>query len=188
MIGESAYQFLRDLRATCVDRSIDQPGVIPVASCTLSEPELDAIGSAAFDGHITSSVYFDTLQTPENQRFVRAYRARFPDGAAVSADAEATYLAIRFLALAVAAAGTTEVGAVKRAVAGKTIRAPQGDVRIDPDTMHAALTPRIACSNPEGRFTVLREAVGPVPADPYLIRNSSRFGVVPIRPVLRVAS
>ena len=73
-------------------------------------------------------------------------------------------------------------------MAGQTIRAPQGDVRIDPDTMHAALTPRIACSNAEGRFTVLREAVGPVPADPYLIRNSSRFGVVPIRPVLRVAS
>jgi hypothetical protein len=34
----------------------------------------------------------------------------------------------------------------------------------------------------------LREATGPVPADPYLIRNSSRFGAVAIRPVLRVAS
>jgi hypothetical protein len=54
--------------------------------------------------------------------------------------------------------------------------------------MHASLTPRIACSRLDGSFTVLREATRPVPADPYLIRNSSRFGAVAIRPVLRVAS
>jgi urea transport system substrate-binding protein len=188
LIGESSYQFLRDLRATCLRQGIDQPTAVPVASCTLSEPELDAIGPAAVDGHITSSVYFDSIKTPENDRFVAAYRARFPGGPAVSADAEATYLAVRLLARAVAEAGTTEVGAVKRAVARHPIAAPQGQVRIDGETLHAELTPRIACSNADGRFTILREAVRPVAADPYLIRNSSRFGAVAIRPVLRVAS
>jgi branched-chain amino acid transport system substrate-binding protein len=161
---------------------------IPVASCTLSEPELAAIGPEAVDGHITSSVYFSSLETPENDRFVQAYRARFPDGPVVSADAEATYLAVRLLAIAVAKAGSDEASAVKRAVALRPIMAPQGEVQIDPETMHASLTPRIARSNLDGRFTVLREAPRPVPADPYLIRNSSRFGAVAIRPVLRVAS
>lgn len=188
LIGESSYQFLRDLRAACLSRGIDQAGEIPVASCTLSEPELAAIGPAAADGHITSSVYFASLDTPENDRFVAAYRARFPDGPVVSADAEATYLAVRLLALAVAEAGTIEASAVKRSVARRSIMAPQGEVRIDPETMHASLTPRIARSNSDGGFTVLREARSPVPADPYLIRNSSRFGDVAIRPVLRVAS
>jgi ABC-type branched-subunit amino acid transport system substrate-binding protein len=188
LIGESSYQFLRDLRVACRSRGIDQPRLIPVASCTLSEPELDAIGPEAVDGHITSSVYFDSLDTPENARFTAAYRRRFPDGPAVSADAEATYLAVRFLAHAVAAAASSDIYAVKRAVAKLTITAPQGEVRIDPDTMHAALTPRIACSNTDGRFTVLREAIRPVPADPYLIRTSPRFGAAEIRPVLRVAS
>ena len=188
LIGESSYQFLRDLRAACLSRGIDQAGEIPVASCTLSEPELAAIGPAAADGHITSSVYFASLDTPENDRFVAAYRARFPDGPVASADAEATYLAVRLLALAVAEAGTIEASAVKRSVARQSIMAPQGEVRIDPETMHASLTPRIARSNSDGGFTVLREARLPVPADPYLIRNSSRFGDVAIRPVLRVAS
>jgi ABC-type branched-subunit amino acid transport system substrate-binding protein len=188
LIGESSYQFLRDLRAACLSRGIDQAGEIPVASCTLSEPELAAIGPAAADGHITSSVYFASLDTPENDRFVAAYRARFPDGPVASADAEATYLAVRLLALAVAEAGTIEASAVKRSVARRSIMAPQGEVRIDPETMHASLTPRIARSNSDGGFTVLREARLPVPADPYLIRNSSRFGDVAIRPVLRVAS
>jgi ABC-type branched-subunit amino acid transport system substrate-binding protein len=188
LIGESSYQFLRDLRAACRSRGIDQAREIPVASCTLSEPELAAIGPAAVDGHITSSVYFSSLDTPENDRFVKAYRARFPDGPVVSADAEATYLAVRLLARAVTEAGADEACAVKRAVALRPILAPQGEVRIDAETMHAWLTPRIACSRPDGSFTVLREATRPVPADPYLIRNSSRFGAVAIRPVLRVAS
>jgi ABC-type branched-subunit amino acid transport system substrate-binding protein len=188
LIGESSYQFLRDLRAACARRGIDQAREIPVASCTLSEPELAAIGPAAVDGHITSSVYFSSLDTPENERFVKAYQARFPEGPVVSADAEATYLAVRLLARAVTEAGTDEACAVKRAVALRPITAPQGEVRIDPETMHASLTPRIACSTLDGGFTVLREATRPVPADPYLIRNSSRFGAVAIRPVLRVAS
>ncbi len=188
LIGESSYQFLRDLRAASHSRGIDQAREIPVASCTLSEPELEAIGAAAVDGHITSSVYFSSLDTPENDRFVKAYRARFPDGPVVSADAEATYLAVRLFARAVAEAGTDEASAVKVAVARRSIAAPQGEVRIDPKTMHASLTPRIARSNLEGGFTILREAVRPAAADPYLIRNSSRFGAVAIRPVLRVAS
>ena len=117
LIGESSYQFLRDLRAACRIRGIDQAREIPVASCTLSEPELAAIGPEAVDGHITSSVYFSSLDTPENDRFVQAYHARFPDGPVVSADAEATYLAVRLLARAVTEAGSDEACAVKRAVA-----------------------------------------------------------------------
>ena len=188
LIGESSYKFLRDFRAACRSRGIDQAREIPVASCTLSEPELEAIGPGAVDGHITSSVYFSSLDTPENDRFIKAYQARFPDGPVVSADAEATYLAVRLFALAVTEAGTDEACAVKRAVARRPIMAPQGEVRIDAETMHASLTPRIACSRLDGGFTVLREATRPVLADPYLIRNSSRFGAVAIRPVLRVAS
>jgi branched-chain amino acid transport system substrate-binding protein len=176
LIGESSYQFFRDLRAACAGRGLDQAREIPVASCTLSEPELAA------------SVYFSSLDTPENDRFVKAYRARFPDGPVVSADAEATYLAVRLLARAVAEASAVEAGAVRRTVALRPISAPQGEVQIDPETMHASLTPRIARSNLDAGFTILREATRPAAADPYLIRNSSRFGAVALRPVLRVAS
>ena len=188
LIGVSSCQFLRDLRAACARRGIAQPDVIPVASCTLSEPELEAIGPGARDGHIASSVYFASVDTPASAAFVAAYRDRFPDGPTVSADAEATYLAVRLLALALIEAGTTEAAAVKRAVCRQSISAPQGEVSIDADTMHASLTPRIARSNADGQFEILREASQPVRADPYLIQTSSRYGAVAIKPVLRVAS
>jgi ABC-type branched-subunit amino acid transport system substrate-binding protein len=188
LIGNSSYQFLRDLRAACAARGIDQPATIPVASCTLSEPELQAIGPTALDGHITTSVYFSSIDTSENARFIAAYEKRHPKGPVVSADAEATYLAVRLLGLALAEAGTTDIGAVKQAVARQSIKAPQGDVRIDFETMHAWLTPRIGRSTRDGRFEILTEAPRPVRPDPYLIRNSSHFGTVTIRPALRVAS
>lgn len=188
LIGVSSYRFLNEFRAACSAREIDQPQVIPVASCTLSEPELEAIGPSAVDGHITSSVYFSSLDTPENARFTAAYGARFPDGPAVSADAEATYIAVRLLAMALAETGSMDACAAKRAVARQSIAAPQGQVRIDPETMHASLTPRIARSNRVGGFDILMQAPRPVPADPYLIRNSSRFGAVASKPLLGVAS
>ncbi|WP_158808172.1 transporter substrate-binding domain-containing protein [Beijerinckia sp. L45] len=187
LIGISSYHFLRDFRAACEARGIDQPMMIPVASCTLSEPELQAIGPEAMDGHITSSVYFASIDTIENAHFTASYQARNPDGPAVSADAEASYIAVHLLGLAIAEAGTVQIDAVKRAVARQVIRAPQGEVRVDADTMHAALTPRIGRSRRDGQFEILMQAPAPVAADPYLIRTASRLGSV-VRPNLRVAS
>ena len=57
-------------------RGIDQAREIPVASCSLSEPELQAIGEDAVDGHLSSSVYFCSIESPSNFRFLDAYRAR----------------------------------------------------------------------------------------------------------------
>jgi branched-chain amino acid transport system substrate-binding protein len=189
LIGVSSYCFLRDFRAACLSQGIDQPTVIPVASCTLSESELEAIGVAAADGHITASVYFSSITAPENARFVSSYAASFPDGPVACADAEAAYIAVHLLALSLEEAqGRTDVEAVKRAVAQVRLQAPQGLVSVDPQTLHAALTPRIGRSRKDMRFDILAEAPGPVRPDPYLIWNSPRFWTVGSPPVLRVAS
>ena len=189
LIGESSYQFLRDLRAACRSRGIDQAREIPVASCTLVRTRTRGDRTRA---QSTATLRRASISPRSTRRRTtgssKPTRPSFQTALSSSADAEATYLAVRLLALAVTEAGTVEACSVKRAVALRSIMAPQGEVRIDAETMHASLTPRIACSTLDGGFTVLREATRPVPADPYLIRNSSRFGAVAIRPVLRVAS
>jgi ABC-type branched-subunit amino acid transport system substrate-binding protein len=187
LIGTSAYQFFRDFRAAGLARGIDQPRRIPVASCSLSEPELEAIGPDAVDGHISSSVYFSSIRSAENERFLAAYAARFPDGPATSADAEASYVAVKLLASALAAAGTDDVVAVKEAVCRQRLAAPQGEVWIDEQNLHAHLTPRIGRSNLAARFDIVREAVAPVQPDPYLVRSTPRFDVADAPPrLLRV--
>lgn len=189
LIGQSAYRFMADFRVACQARGIDQVKELPIASCTLSEPELAAIGPDAADGHITASVYFSTIRSEENARFVAAYNTRFPGGSAVCADAEAAYIAVKLLALALETAeDRTDVQSVKRAAAAVTLVAPQGTVSIDPATFHATLTPRIARSTATLEFEILAESPGPVAADPYLVWNSPRFWAASRRPELRVAS
>lgn len=186
LVGTSAYQFFRAFRTAALARGIDQPQTMPVASCSLSEPELDAIGPSAIDGHLSSSVYFSSLPTPESQRFVAGYAARFPDGPAVCADAEASYIAVKLLALSLAEARTTEAALVRQAVRNRHIVAPQGEIWVDPDTLHTWLTPRIGRSNRNGRFDLLLDAQQPVRPDPYLVWHSARFEVPDGRQHLRV--
>lgn len=189
LIGTSAYRFMADFRAACSACGIDQPNELPIASCTLSEPELAEIGPDAADGHITASVYFSSIRRLENARFVAQYRVRFPDGPVACADAEAAYVAVKILGRALEAAGPDADSAqVKRAAAAFTLEAPQGPVRIDPETWHAALTPRIGRSTKQMDFEILTEAPAPVAADPYLVWNSPRFWTAAPRPSLRVAS
>jgi ABC-type branched-subunit amino acid transport system substrate-binding protein len=186
LIGTSAYAFFRAFRAACRARGIDQAAEIPVASCTLSEPELAEIGLDAIDGHLTSSVYFSSLDSPENATFVHAYAKAFPDMPAACADAEASYIAVKLLAAALELAGDDDARSVRAAVANQRLAAPQGEVRIDPQTFHAWLTPRIGRSAINGQFDVLLEARSPVAPDPYLVQSSPRFAVAMRSPVLRV--
>ncbi len=172
LIGSSSYEFLRRLRRACADAGIDQPRQMPVASCTLSEPELHSIGPQAADGQITSSVYFSSLRTARNAEFVSAYRRAFPDGPAPCAEAEASYIAIHLLARALANADHAGAAAVRCAVTDIVFDAPQGRVWIDPDTLHACLTPHIGVSRADCEFDLLVQSPAPVKPDPYLVRWS----------------
>jgi branched-chain amino acid transport system substrate-binding protein len=167
LIGTSAYAFFRAFRAACRARGIDQAAEIPVASCTLSEPELPEIGPDAVDGHLSSSVYFSSLNSPENAAFIRAYTSSFPNGPVSSADAESSYIAVKLLAAALSQAGTD-------------------DARIDRQTFHAWLTPRIGRSAANGQFEVLLESREPIAPDPYLVQSSPRFASAMRSPLLKV--
>ncbi|WP_181703765.1 transporter substrate-binding domain-containing protein [Chthonobacter albigriseus] len=179
LIGNSAYQFLRALRLACAARGLDQPAVLPVASCSLSEPELEEIGPEAVDGHFSSSVYFATVESSANRRFLDAYAAAYPNGPTLSADAEASYVAVAILGRALEAAGTDAIEPVRAVVPQIALEAPQGPVRIDPATMHAYLTPRIGRSTRDGRFDVVMAASAPIAPDPYLVQSTPRFAVAP---------
>jgi len=177
LIGSSSYEFLRRLRRACAAIGLDQPGQMPVASCTLSEPELRAIGPDAAAGQISSSVYFSSLKTPRNAGFVAAYRRAFPDGPVACADAESSYIAVHLLADAIGRAGSADVAQVREAVTACEFDAPQGPVRIDPDTMHAYLTPHIGVSRADYEFDVLIEGSAPVKPDPYLVQWSRNMEI-----------
>lgn len=186
LIGSSSYAFYEQFRRACHAKGIDQSARYPIACCSLTEPDLTEIAEDCRDGHLSSSVYFASLSSPESRRFVAAYEAQFPDGPPPSVDVEAAYIATLFLAKALEKVGE-DVLAARGAVAGQKMQAPQGVVTIDPDTHHTFLTPRIGRSNRESQFDVLVEAVGPVPPDPYLVSLNPAVEVLE-QPALKVVS
>ena len=102
------------------------------------ETEMPALAERNLNGHMVAWNYLHALEAPENQAFVAEWRAFTGDAQAVTNDPmEASWIGFQLWAQSVAAAGTIEVGAVKRALAGRTIRAPSGfDVRLDAQTQH----------------------------------------------------
>jgi urea transport system substrate-binding protein len=165
LVGEASYRFYRDLHRALVRSGGPRP---PILSCSLCEPELRLIGPRASVGHVTSSVYFSSIDTPENRSFVRRYREMFGSSNLPSVDAEASYLCGLLLARAIRRAGSTDVQSVRTAVWRDELQAPQGLVKVDPENNHCYLTPRLARSRAGFSFEILDTAPAPVKPDPYL--------------------
>jgi urea transport system substrate-binding protein len=164
LVGESSYAFTRALHAACRRAGLS----IPMLSCSLCEPELKLIGSAASVGCITSSAYFQSIEEPENRAFVARWKARHGTDSHVSVDGQSTYVCVMLLARAIRRAGSTDVAAVRRAAANHRYDSPQGPIWVDPDNNHCFLTPRLARSMPGCQFRIFWEADAPERPDPYL--------------------
>ena len=187
LIGESAYSFFRCLRRKCLEAGVDQPRDLPVLSCSLAEFELPLMGEAC-DGHVSSSVYFSSIQTEANARFLTAWAAMYPGAGQTSADAEASYIAVHMLARAIRLAGSAEPEAVLQALGEVAFDAPQGLVRIDPENRHSFLWPRIGRSRADGTFEILHNSNRLVQPDPYLVWEPLALMPVAGEKMLRVVS
>jgi ABC-type branched-subunit amino acid transport system substrate-binding protein len=186
LIGVSAYEFFRAFRRAACARGIDQAAELPVASCSLAEPELVEIGRESCAGHLSSSVYFESIGSTRNRALVNAYRKRFPEAGPTSADVESSYLAVHFLARAIRSARSADMLVARTALEQIEIDAPQGRVSINGTNRHCYLTPRIGISNTEAGFDIIYEAPCPVAPDPYLVWQNANRHMAAERPSLRL--
>jgi len=166
LVGGTSYAFFRAWEQARRLHGLS----IPILSCSLSEPELKLIGAEASVGHVTSSVYFDTVDREENRSFVKRYRRRFGASRSPFSDAEASYVSVMLLGRAIRRAGRTSIAAVLDAAYHDRFEAPHGAVWLDPKNNHCYLTPRLATSRADFHFDVFWQAEAPVRPDPYLAR------------------
>ncbi|NRG16240.1 transporter substrate-binding domain-containing protein [Rhizobiales bacterium] len=175
-IGTSSYAFMEKFQSARRQFEGLEAGEIPICSCTLSEPELKKLSPAAVSGHIASSVYFQSMKREENDRFVAAYKKRFGAQSVTSADAEASYNAVKLLALAIQRSQSQNIDDVKQALYSIEFEAPQGLVKVDQDNNHCYLTPSLGISNKDGQFDIIWSSSKFVKPDPYLVNfNSQEF-------------
>ncbi len=139
-------------------------------SFSIAEEEVAAIGSNILKGHLVAWNYYQTVETPENEKFVAAYKAAYGAERVTSDPAEAAYDAVYLWKVAVEKAGSFEVDDVLGAVRSGEISfvAPEGTVTIDGTNQHIAKPVRIGEVREDGLIYEISSTDSAVSPDPYL--------------------
>lgn len=157
--GAALAEFLRAYAEARLD-----PQEIPILSPTMTELDLAAAGPAVAAGHVSCQPYFAGWRTLGNDRFLAALRRRLGPDARPTAQAEALWGLLHLFAAAVAFVG--DVGLhpilVREAARGRDVLLPQGRVRLESDTLHPSLWPKLGVATPEGGFKVIARSDRPV--------------------------
>ncbi|MDY7013215.1 MAG: transporter substrate-binding protein, partial [Cyanobacteriota bacterium] len=103
---------------------------IPIMAVSIAEGELQRMENPPA-GHYAAWSYFQSINTPKNQAFVRAFQRRYGRGRVTSDPIEAAYTQVYLWQQAVTRARALEVDAVRRAARGQDFEAPGGWVRVE---------------------------------------------------------
>jgi urea transport system substrate-binding protein len=164
VVGDSVVALHRQYRAAGLD-----PQKMPMASLTTSENEVAAMGGEAAAGHFTSAPYFMVHQSPENEKFVSAYKRRWGDDKVTHFVSEPSYFQVYLFKQAVEQLAGSEIDppTIREAVKGQEMIAPQGRIRIEPENLHTFLWPKIAMARTDGQFEVLESFPEWIAPQPY---------------------
>ncbi|MEG4108773.1 urea ABC transporter substrate-binding protein [Microcoleus sp. S13_C5] len=161
--GDSNVAFFQKLREVGL-----KPDDLPVMSVSVAEEEVRAIGPSNIAGHLVVWNYFQTVDTPENRKFVKAYKARYGENRVTDDPIEAAYLGVYLWKQAVEKAGSTNVVKVRAAAKNIEFAAPSGKVKIDAQTQHIWKTVRIGKVRVDGQIEEIWNSGAPVQPDPFL--------------------
>jgi len=161
--GDSNVAFFKQLKDAGVTAKD-----IPTVSVSVAEVEAKGIGPENMLGHLVAWNYFQSTDTPENKKFVGAFKAKYGQNKVTDDPMEAGYFGVYLWAAAVTKAGTTDINKVREAAKGISFKAPGGTVTIHDKNQHVAKTVRIGEILPDGQVKEVWNSGEPVIPDPYL--------------------
>ena len=163
--GDSNVAFFKQLKGAGLG-----PDKYPVMSVSIAEEEVKAIGTDFLLGQYAAWNYFQTVETPANEKFVEAFKAKYGAERVTNDPMEAGYISVNIWKQAVEKAGTegtpTDLEAVREAAYGQKFDAPEGPVTMTP-AHHISKTVRIGEVRDDGLFEVVYETDGPVDPVPW---------------------
>ncbi|OAS15330.1 urea ABC transporter substrate-binding protein [Paenibacillus oryzisoli] len=161
--GDSNVAFFKQLK----DAGITSKDLTTM-SVSIAEEEVRGIGASVLDGHYTAWNYYQTTDTPENKKFVEAYKAKYGKDRVTDDPIEAGYTAVYLWAEAVKKAGSFDVEKVKAAAKGIEWNSPEGKVTIDGENQHIYKTARIGQIAADGQIKEIWNSGKALKPDPFL--------------------
>ncbi|MCH9669205.1 MAG: urea ABC transporter substrate-binding protein [Actinomycetia bacterium] len=161
--GDSNVAFFREYKNVGLT-----PEEMPVLSVSIAEEEVGGIGVQNIDGQLTAWNYYQTIDTPVNNAFVKAYKEKFGADKPTSDPMEAAYVSVYLWKNTVEKGQSFDVKSIQDNAGGVTFDAPEGLVTIDGENHHITKTARIGEIRPDGLIYTIWESPGPIEPDPFL--------------------
>jgi len=141
---------------------------MPVLSVSIAEEEVGGVGIENLKGQLTAWNYYETIDSPENAKFVKAFKAKYGAKRVTSDPMEAAYTSLYLWKAMVEKAGSFDVAAVQKAAGGVTFKAPEGTVTVNGGNHHVAKTALIGKIGDDGLIHTIWKSPAPIEPDPYL--------------------
>jgi len=149
----------------------------PIMAFSVAEDELRGMDTSALVGHLAAWNYYQSIDTPENKKFVQNFKNyckknNLPGGTSRVTDdpIEAAYYGVYVWKKSVEKAGTTDVNAVRKAAYGMEFSAPGGPKKIDEVNHHTYKPVLIGKIRADGQFDTIYKSPGlvrPLPWSEY---------------------
>ena len=160
--GDANIGFYKELAAAGVTAE-----KLPVVAFSVGEEELSGLDTTNLVGHLAAWNYFMSAESPENEAFIKAWKAFIKDDKRVTNDPmEAHYIGFNMWVNAVTAAGTTAVDAVSAAMIGQKFPNLTGGVSEMLPNHHLTKPVLIGEIRADGQFDIISQTE-PVPGDAW---------------------
>ena len=144
------------------------PDDMPVLSVSIAEEEVGGIGVDNVEGQLTAWNYYETVDSPENDAFVKAFKAEYGDDRVTSDPMEAAYTSLYLWKAMVEKADSFDVADVQEAADGVTFDAPEGTVVVDGENHHVSKTALVGKIGDDGLIHTEWSSEEPIEPDPFL--------------------
>jgi urea transport system substrate-binding protein len=153
IVGGSNVAFYKQLKAAGVTAKTQN-----LLTLSVTEDEMLGIGGENVEGFYASMKYFQSLDNPNNKKFVDAFKAKYGANAVMGDVTQAAYLGPWLWKAAVEKAGSFDVAKVTAASPGIELKmAPEGYVKVHPNH-HLWSKTRIGQAQSNGQFKVVYES------------------------------
>ncbi|MCR9150731.1 MAG: urea ABC transporter substrate-binding protein [Rhodobacteraceae bacterium] len=159
--GDANVGFYKELAAAGV--SADD---IPVVAFSVGEEELSGLDTSNLVGHLAAWNYFQSADTPANEAWVTAWKARMGEDRVTNDPMEAHYIGFNMWVNAATAAGTTDVDAVRTAMYGQEFPNLTGGTATMLPNHHLTKPVLIGEIQADGQFDIISQT-DPVPGDAW---------------------
>jgi urea transport system substrate-binding protein len=141
---------------------------IPVIAFSVGEEELSGIDTSNLVGHLASWNYFMSVDSPENEAFIKDWQKFIKNDKRVTNDPmEAHYIGFKMWAQAVRQAGSTDVDAVRQAMYGQEVRSLSGYDVVMNTNHHLSKPVMIGEITSDGQFDIVWQTDETIKADAW---------------------